>query len=182
MVENVLEQLQDQGWEYWGSIQCTGELVVADPAYVGSEHTEARGDVHANFVVNARHGTWHVMVRRAPPDKAQCADIEIWELCVCHETTLIADFEIAYDDAAERGAVVVDSGKASVIDGSRRDDPAFQEDVFWGREGETVDGAGCTAIAGTGEGAYPVFTTGTDPVDFVLVVFDWEDDDEDDDE
>ena len=178
MLENVLDQLQELGWEYWGPLQCSGQLVVADPAYIGSEHTQAQGDVRANFAVNARRGTWHVLVRRAPPDKAQCADIEIWELCVCHETTLIADFEIAYDDAEERAAVAVDSGKASVVDGAIRDDPAFREDVFWGKEGETIAGAGCTTLAGTGIGAYPVFTTGSDPVDFVLVVFDWEEDDD----
>lgn len=178
MLDSVLEQLQDVGWEYWGPIQCSGQLVVADPAYVGSEYHHVEGDVRSNFVVKARAGTWHVMVRRAPPDKAHYADIEIWELCACHETTLIADFDIAYDDAAERGAILVDSGKASVVDGARRDEPEFRENVFWAKEGETVDDAGCTTIAGTGAGAYPVFTTGSEPVDFVLVLFDWVEDDE----
>ncbi|MBW2523896.1 MAG: hypothetical protein JRI23_06970 [Deltaproteobacteria bacterium] len=178
MVDEVLEQLIEMGWEYWGPLQCTGQLVVADPAYVGSEHAQVEDDAKANFVVKARPGTWHVLVRRAPPDKAKCEDVEIWELCVCHETTLLADFEIAYDDADERAAIIVDSGKASVVDAELRDDAAFREDVFWGREGETVANAGCTVLAGTGIGAYPVFTTGSDPVDFVLVVFEWDDDEE----
>lgn len=183
MLESALERVHELGWEYWGALECGGELVIADPGYIGAAYAPVGDDeAQANFTCSAKTGSWHVFVRRAPPDRAQHADVEVWELCGCHESALLEDFEEAYDEADERAAVVVDSGKACIIDAARRDDAEFRENVFWAHEGECVDNAGFTTLGGSEGGAYPVFVRGAELADLVVLVFDWLDDDGDDEE
>lgn len=178
-LDSVLGTIAEGGWEHWGTLQCTGSLVVGDPATVGSAHQPAGAEVLPSFVVPAQEGIWHVLVRRAPPDKALHADVEVWELCGCHERALPSFGEV-YDEAEERVVVAISSGKACIVDAARRDDEAFREEVFWAGEAEIVDDAGCTTLAAHEDGEVPVFAHGSKLVDLVAVVFDWDDDGDDD--
>lgn len=115
----ILHALAADGFEYLGTFDLGGAVVVGDPTLLS--RMPANGAYHA---APTQRGTWHVLGR---PDDAD-ADVLAEVVFVAEEA--LPEFWDLYDRADFSEEIPDPSGRLLVLDAVRKDDAAVRQSAF----------------------------------------------------